>query len=89
MMRFSAVGVALDSEDHPHKSYIQSVHSYKFKNKTMADPGFLRRRERGRQPWVSGKGLFLARFAENFMKMDEIRPRGGGARPWHPSWIRH
>ena len=32
--------------------------------------------------------LFCKMCAENCMNMKEFGP-GGGARPWHPLWIRH
>ena len=42
---------------------------------SLADPGFPRR----------GKNLLFGKvFAENWMKIKEIGPRGGEARPWRP-----
>ena len=49
----------------------------------MEDPGF----PRGGGAHLQGGGanlLFGQKFPENCMKMKELRPKGGGPRPWRP-----
>ena len=50
---------------------------------SVADPGF----SPGGAPTPKIAIIFHI-FAENCMKMKEFGPRGGGARPWRPPWIR-